>query len=117
MRLLAVVVALSALPAARAQAATYCVEVDAPGCTAAATAAAAFAAARQDTDADTIMLGRLTEAGTFTDAPGRPVRVIGAGATATVLRAASSAPALRLQDDDSSASGLRVESAGGPALQ
>ena len=36
---------------------------------------------------DTIRLGRRTEAGPFADATGRPVRIVGAGRAATVLRA------------------------------
>jgi hypothetical protein len=115
---LVLVVALLALGAARAHAATYCVQTDAPGCTAEPSAGAAFAAARQDTAMDLILLGRVTESGAFADAPGRPVRVLGAGAGASVLRSLSSSPALRLQDADSSASELRLEGTGGAsALQ
>ena len=55
-RLALAAVALCAVPAARADAATFCVEVAAPGCAVKATVAEAFAAARADSDRDTIML-------------------------------------------------------------
>jgi hypothetical protein len=117
-RVLVLVVALFVLGAARADAATYCVDVEAAGCTDEPSAGAAFSAARQDAALDVIVLGRLTESGTFTDAPGRPVRVVGAGAGGTVLRTLAGTPALRLQDGDSSASELRLEGTGGAsALQ
>jgi hypothetical protein len=109
--------ALLAAPAATAQAATYCVGLDRPGCTGRSSAAAAFESARADSDLDTILLGRIAEAGPFADAPGRPVRVVGLGAQTTTLRAAPSGPALRLADGGSSAAALRVEGAAGPALQ
>jgi hypothetical protein len=107
-------------PAAAADAATYCVGVRAAGCTAKDTAADAFTAARGDTDRDTILLGRISEAGTFADASGRPVQVVGLGADLTRLRAGTSiaAPTLRLSDPGSGASGLRVDGGtGAPALQ
>ena len=107
-----------AAPAATAEAATYCVGVRATGCTAKDTAADAFTAARSDTERDTIMLGRISEAGAFADAAGRPVRVIGLGADATRLRAGPSGPTLRLLDAGSSARGLRIDGGGAaPALQ
>ena len=113
-----VVVVLALALAARADAATYCVEVRSAGCTAQDTAAAAFAAARADTERDTILLGRIAEAGPFADATGRPVRVVGLGADATRLRAGTSGPTLRLLDPDSGAGGLRIEGAvAAPALQ
>ena len=105
-------------PAAAADAATYCVGVRAAGCTARDTAADAFAAARADTERDTILLGRISEAGAFADQSGRPVRVVGLGADLTRLRAGASGPTLRLLDPGSSASGLRVDGGGtAPALQ
>src|SRR6185295_8333959 len=85
--------------AASADAATYCVGVRSAGCTAKDTAADAFAAARADTARDTILLGRISEAGAFADQAGRPVRVVGLGADLTRLRAGSgAAPTLRLLD-------------------
>ena len=116
-RVLSGLVALVALPAAPAGAATYCVGVQAEGCTQRASAAEAFASARADAALDTILLGRLTEAGAFADAAGRPVRVVGAGAAATVLRASGSAPALRIADAETSAAGLRLEGGDATALQ
>jgi hypothetical protein len=106
---LAVGVVLALTFAADARAATYCVEVSSAGCTARDTAAEAFAAARADTERDTILLGRLSEAGPFADAAGRPVRVVGLGADATRLRTGASGPTLRLMDPGSSARGLRLE--------
>jgi hypothetical protein len=112
------VVALLAGCAARADAATYCVGTRAADCVAKESAAQAFAAARADSDRDTIVLGRLNDVGPFADAEGRPVRVVGAGASATRLRAGASGPALRLHDEGSSAGELRLEGAGTtPALQ
>ena len=110
---------LSALaPAATADAATYCVGVRATGCTAKDTAADAFAEARSDGERDTILLGRISEAGAFADQAGRPVRVVGLGADLTRLRAGASGPTLRLLDPGSSARGLRVDGGGAaPALQ
>ena len=113
-----VVVVLVLGLAARAQAATYCVEVKAAGCSDRATAADAFAAARADTDRDTILLGRISEAGPFADATGRPVRVVGLGADATRLRTGTSGATLRLLDPGSSARGLQIDGgAAAPALQ
>jgi hypothetical protein len=112
------VVVAAMVPAATADAATYCVGVRATGCTAKDTAADAFASARADTDRDTIMLGRISEPGAFADQAGRPVRVIGLGADLTRLRAGSGgAPTLRLLDPDSSARDLRVDGGSAPALQ
>jgi hypothetical protein len=78
-----VLVTVAAWPAV-ADAATYCVRVEAPGCEQRATADAAFQAAAGG-GADTILLGRLTESGSFADAPGQPLHVAGAGRGATVL--------------------------------
>jgi hypothetical protein len=112
------VLALALAPAATADAATYCVGVRAAGCTAKDTAADAFAAARVDTESDTILLGRLSEAGPFSDATGRPVRVVGLGADVTRLRPGASGPTLRLLDPGSSARMLRLDGgASAPALQ
>ena len=116
-RLLFVVVALIAVSAARADAATYCVGVKADGCVAKDTPAEAFSAARSDADRDTILLGRLTAEGAFADAAGRPVRIIGLGGEATRLRQGGSAPTLRLQDADSSAAELRVDGGSAAAVQ
>ncbi|HET8952198.1 MAG TPA: hypothetical protein VFN44_16880 [Solirubrobacteraceae bacterium] len=110
--------ALVLAPAATADAATYCVGVRATECTARDTAADAFAAARADAERDTILLGRLSEAGPFADATGRPVRVIGLGADLTRLRPGASGPTLRLLDPGSSARMLRIDGgASAPALQ
>ena len=111
--------AILSAPAA-AGAATYCVGVRADGCSARDTAAEAFAAARADEARDTILLGRLTADGSFADAAGRPVRVIGLGSDVTRLRGSGSAAALRLHDPGSSARALRVDAGGGagaPAVQ
>ncbi len=116
-RLAFVVVALSAALAARADAATYCVGVRADGCVAKDTPGEAFASARTDADRDTILLGRLSAEGAFTDASGRPVRVIGVGADATRLRPSGTGATLRLQDPESSATELRLDGGTGPALQ
>jgi len=76
----------AALGPAGAEAATYCVRVEGPACDQQrATAEAAFQAAAASQGLDTILLGRLTETGTFADAPGEPVNVAGAGRGATVL--------------------------------
>jgi hypothetical protein len=113
-----VTVVLAVAPAAAADAATYCVGVRAAGCTARDTAADAFAAARADAERDTILLGRISEAGAFADQAGRPVRVVGLGADLTRLRSGASGPTLRLSDPGSSARGLRIDGGGAaPALQ
>ena len=113
-----VVLLLALGPAATADAATYCVGVRAPGCMAEDTAADAFAAARADTERDTILLGRVSEAGPFADATGRPVQVVGLGADLTRLRPGASGPTLRLLDPGSSARMLRIDGgASAPALQ
>ena len=116
-RVLLGIAALLLVPVARAEAATYCVGVQAPGCAERASAADAFSAARADAGADRILLGRLAEAGSFADAPGRPVEVIGAGSSATVLRAGGSGPTLLVADPDTTVSGLRLEARERPALQ
>jgi hypothetical protein len=101
--------------AATAGAATYCVALERAGCAERPTAAAAFESARADAGVDTILLGRIAEAGAFADAAGRPVRVVGLGPQATVLRAAPSAPTLRVADPGTTVTGVRLE--GAPALQ
>ena len=109
---------LAAAPVATADAATYCVGVRMAGCAAKDTAADAFTAARADAERDTIMLGRISEAGAFADAAGRPVRVVGLGADLTRLRAGPAGPTLRLLDPGSTARGLRVDGGGpSPAVQ
>jgi hypothetical protein len=113
----AAVLALAWAPVATADAATYCVGVRAAGCTSKDTAADAFASARADAERDTILLGRLSEAGPFADATGRPVRVVGLGADVTRLRPGTTGPTLRLQDPGSSARMLRVDGGPAPALQ
>jgi hypothetical protein len=59
--------------------------VAAPGCEDRPTVAAALEAAAAEPGADTIRIGRRTEAGSFADAGGESVRIVGAGRTATVL--------------------------------
>jgi hypothetical protein len=70
---------------AAAQAATYCVGLDAPGCERRSTVASAFDAAAASDGPDTILLGGVTETGTFSDGAGEPVRVVGEGRGATQL--------------------------------
>jgi hypothetical protein len=84
-RVVAVAVLALALHAARADATTFCVDTSAPGCDERASVAAALAAAAAAPGTDTVRVGRRTEAGTFADAPGEPVRLVGAGRAATVL--------------------------------
>jgi len=107
--LVAVAAACAAPTAARA--ATYCVHVGGAGCQPRATAAAAFAAANASRGPDTILLGRLSEAGAFADATGEPVRVVGAGRGATVLR-----DGLELTAAGSSVSALTVRPPAGAAI-
>ena len=104
--------AMSALGPATAEAATYCVRVEAASCGAQrATAEAAFEAAATSEGADTILLGRITEAGTFADAAGEPVHVAGAGRGATVLDGG-----LDLTQAGSTASGLTVRAPAGALI-
>ena len=106
-----VLLAVLAFGAARADAATFCVEASAPGCVDKPTLAAALTAAEDEPGIDTIRVGRRTEAGSFTDARGEPVRIVGAGRTATVLEGA-----LDLGEDESSVAALTVRAPGATAL-
>jgi hypothetical protein len=108
---LAGLLAVLALGAARADAATFCVEVSAPACVDKPSVAAALAAAADEPGTDTIRIGRRTEAGEFADTGSGAVEIVGAGRTATVLEGT-----LDLGDDDSSASGLAVRAPGETAL-
>jgi hypothetical protein len=117
-RAVAIAVAALAVAAAPARAeTTYCVGITAPGCVAEETAAAAFAAAAGSPGPDTIRLGPLAETGTFADADGEPVRVIGAGSGATRLTATGAAPPLTLVAPGSSAGRLALEAGTGPAAR
>ena len=105
------VLAVLALGAARADAATFCVEASAPACVDKPSLAAALTAAEDQPGVDTIRIGRRTEAGSFADARGEPVRIVGAGRTATVLEGA-----LNLGEDESSVAALAVRAPGATAL-
>jgi hypothetical protein len=117
-RAVAIAVVALAVVAAPARAdTTYCVGVTAPGCSAEETAAAAFAAAAASPGPDTIRLGPLAETGTFADADGEPVRVIGAGAGATRLAATGAAPPLTLVAPGSTVARLALEAGTGAAAR
>ena len=105
------VAGLLALTAARADAATFCVETTAPGCLDRPSVAAALAAAEDEPGVDTIRIGRRTEDGTFADARGEPVRIVGAGRAETVLEGT-----LDLGQDESSVVALTVRAPGEMAL-
>ena len=105
-----VVLVVLALDAARADAATFCVDVAAPACVARPSVAAALTAADAEPGIDTIRIGRRTEAGTFAD-DGGAVRIVGAGRAATVLEGR-----LDLGDDRSSVAGLALRAPGETAL-
>jgi hypothetical protein len=100
-RLLVAGLALLAF-AAPAQAATYCVDTDEPGCVAKSSVAAALAAAADEPGTDTVLVGRRTEQGTFVDRGGA-VRIVGAGRVATVL-----AGRVDLGEDASALAGVTV---------
>jgi hypothetical protein len=98
-RRIAVLVALALVPA-KAQAATFCVDTTVPDCIARPSVAAALASARDEPGLDTIRVGRRTEDGEVTDAPGEPVRVIGGGRRVTEVGAVD------LGEDRSSLAGV-----------
>jgi hypothetical protein len=106
-----VVLAVLALGAARADAATFCVDASAPECVDRPSVAAALAAAADEPGTDTIRIGRRTEAGTFADARGEAVRIVGAGRTATVLEGT-----LDFGQGESSVAELAVRATGATAL-
>lgn len=117
------------VPTAAAEAATYC--VNAPGCKGSSKASLDLALAATDAaaDVDDIVLGAGTYTGHFANAPGRPVRVTGAGAVTkfvtdndtaalTLSGAASSASNLRFEVANGYAAGLRLDTgAHGSAIQ
>ena len=113
MRVALAVAALLTL-AAPAQAATFCVEVSAPGCSDRDTVAAALAAAADEPGTDTIRIGRHSEEGAFADAGGEAVRIVGAGRNETVLtgpvdlgESASGIAGVTVHDPDETALALR----------
>ena len=71
--------------AGEAQAATFCVDVVLAGCVQQAKRGRALVEAQDSPGLDTIRVGRRTEEFDVTDAPGKPVRVIGAGRRLTEL--------------------------------
>ena len=95
---------------AEAHAATFCVDTEVPGCVARPSLAAALISAQDSPGLDTIRIGRRTEEFDVTDAPGEPVRVIGAGRRLTELGRAD------LGDDRSSVSGMTLRATVGNAL-
>jgi hypothetical protein len=110
-RVVAAASVLLALGAARADAATFCVDVSASGCDDRTTVAAALDAAAAAPGTDTVRIGRRTEDGSFADAGGDPVRIVGAGRGATVL-----AGPVDLNEDASGVSGLTIRARGDTAL-
>jgi hypothetical protein len=97
--------------AAPARAATYCVQVSAPGCEARASVAAALDAAADEPGTDTIRVGHHTEEGDFADAGGEAVRIVGAGRTVTAL-----VGTVDLGEHASTISGLTVRAPGTTAI-
>ena len=96
--------------AGEAQAATFCVDVVLPGCIDQPSVAEAVVEARDTPGLDTIRIGRRTEQFDVTDAPGEPVRVIGAGRRLTELGRAD------LGEDRSSVSAMTLSATVGNAL-
>jgi hypothetical protein len=84
-RRVALLVALVLVPAAEAQAATFCVGTTLVGCVDQPTLAAALDAASDSPGLDTIRVGRRSEDVDVTDAAGEPVRVVGAGRRSTEI--------------------------------
>jgi hypothetical protein len=118
-RRLALLVALALVPAAEAQAATFCVDTTLPGCIAQPTVAAAVAAAADAPGLDTIRVGRRIEDTNVTDAAGEPVRVVGSGRRVTELEGrvdlgedASSIAELTVREPTGTALALRGEASG-----
>jgi hypothetical protein len=109
-RRLALPVILVFALAGEAQAATFCVDVVLSGCVQQPSMAAALVAARDSPGLDTIRVGRRTEEFDVTDAPGEPVRVIGAGRRLTQLGRAD------LGEDRSSVSAMTLRATTGNAL-
>jgi hypothetical protein len=103
--------AVLALGAARADAATFCVESPGAGCVDRPSVGSALDAAANAPGADTIRIGRRTEAGSFADANGQAVRIVGAGRGATVL-----VGGVTLGEEASGISGVTVRRPGETAL-
>jgi hypothetical protein len=103
--------AVLALSCTSAEAATYCVAASGSDCSERPTLAAALAAAAGEPGADTIRIGRHSEEGSFDDARGEPVRIVGAGRDATVL-----AGDVDLGEDGSAIAGLAIRAPGVTAL-
>lgn len=118
-RIAALAVGLMAVGAAPAGARDYCVKVVQAGCADSATIAEALSAARANPGKDRIFVGTHDEPPTaepFSDEPGNPVVIVGAGAGATRLSGApelASEPTLRLSDPDSRVEHVQVTAAGG----
>ncbi|MGH2949786.1 MAG: hypothetical protein ACRDPC_26590, partial [Solirubrobacteraceae bacterium] len=110
-RVLVGLATLLATGAARADAETYCVGKAAPGCVDKSSVAAAFEAAETEPGHDTVLVGRRRETGTFADAPGEPVRLVGEGRAVTVLWGA-----IELAEAGSSVAALTVRASGDPSL-
>jgi hypothetical protein len=102
-RLAAAIVLVLALGAARADAATYCVDAPGEGCVDRPSVAAALESAAGEPGTDTIRVGRRTEDGPFADANGEAVRIVGAGRDSTVL-----AGDVTLGEEASAISGVTV---------
>jgi hypothetical protein len=100
-----VAVAVTAVGSGTAVAETFCVEVEVAGCQARSTVNAAFDAAAANAGTDTIVIGRRTETGSFADAAGEAVHVVGSGRAGTVLTGS-----LSLTQAGSSAAALTVRS-------
>src|ERR1700742_2165344 len=102
------------LPSA-AEASTYC--VSAPGCKGTSKNSLQLALDAADTlaDVDDIVLGAGTYTGHFANAPGRPVRITGAGTTTKLVPDDIDLAALTLSGSGSSASNLRFAVAKGYA--
>ena len=96
--------------AGEAQAATFCVDVELPGCVDQPSVAEALVEARDTPGLDTVRVGRRTEQLDVTDAPGEPVRVIGAGRRLTELGRAD------LNESRSSVSAMTLRATAGNAL-
>jgi hypothetical protein len=84
-RRIALLLAVALVPAAEAQGATFCVDLQLAGCVQQPSLAAALQAAAGAPGLDTIRVGRRTESTSVTDATGEPVRVIGSGRRVTAL--------------------------------
>jgi hypothetical protein len=98
-RLVATIVLLWAAPA---EAATFCVGTTAPDCVDQPSLSAALTAAADAPGLDTVRVGRRTETGAVADAAGEPVRIVGAGRSATEIGRVD------LGDDRSSLASLTV---------